>query len=133
MAVRGGILLFDLFYRPGMTDAQIAYTVDNEYMEVRSREYRLGDGDLATRGPPVRFSVSHMAPNVQVPTKYRTREPMFYNTDIDRVLRAHGSRVHRFGHTHEWADAVVDGVRYVNRPVGYEAPRGRLEDFVVTV
>ncbi|HKZ58756.1 MAG TPA: hypothetical protein VJ547_02755 [Candidatus Thermoplasmatota archaeon] len=58
---------------------------------------------------------------------------MFYNPDIDRVLRAHGSPAHLYGHTHEPVDTTVDGVRYVNAPVGYECPRGTLQDFGIVV
>jgi len=128
-----GVLLFDLFYRPLMTPAQIAYTVDNDYFDVRSRQASVDDA-LARAAPPrVRFSVSHLAPNTSLPTQYATREPMFYNPDIDRVLRAHGSPAHLYGHTHEPVDTTVDGVRYVNAPVGYECPRGTLQDFGIVV
>lgn len=126
--VSAGVLLFDLFYPPRMTAAQIHYTVDDEYMDVRARQREVA---TPPQGEPVRFSVSHMVPNVGLPTKYRNREPMFYNPSIDLVLRAFRSPVHLFGHTHEWVDAKVDGVRYVNRPVGYDAPRVRIDGFVV--
>jgi predicted phosphodiesterase len=128
-----GVLLFDLFYKPGMSDEQVRYTVDNDYFEVRDRELSVDASKLKVPEGGVRFSVSHLSPNVAIPTAYRTREPMFYNPDIDAVLRAHGSPVHLFGHTHEPADVVVSGVRYVNRPIGYSAPRGRLDDFIVKI
>ncbi len=131
--VVNGVLLFDLFYRPAMTAAQIAYTVDNDYFDVRSRQAPVEDALTGGVPPRVRFSVSHLAPNTSLPTQYATREPMFYNPDIDRVLRAHGSPVHLFGHTHEAVDTVVEGVRYVNAPIGYECPRGSLRDFVVAI
>lgn len=129
--VDGGVLLFDLFYRSGMTAKQIDYTVDNDYFDVRTREMAVEDNDLPSAPAPVLFSVSHLAPNTSLPTSYPNREPMFYNPDIDRVLRAFGSRLHFFGHTHEAVDVVLNGVRYVNQPIGYDGPRGRLDDFVV--
>lgn len=129
--VEAGALIFDLFYPPRMTDGEIACTVDDEYMDVRARQLAVSD-PVRVLGP-IRFSLSHMSPNTRIPTSYSTREPMFYNPDIDRVARAHGSRVHLFGHTHEWADSMIDGVRYVNRPVGYDAPTVDLNDFVVEI
>lgn len=129
--VEKGVLLFDLFYPHGMTATQIAYTVDDDYFDVRSRQAFVDDPLARAPCPRVRFSVSHLAPNTGLPTQYSTREPMFYNPDIDRVLRAHGSPVHMFGHTHEAVDTILEGVRYVNAPIGYECPQGILRDFVI--
>lgn len=44
---------------------------------------------------------------------------------LDRQLRAAGSRLHLFGHTHIPWDAVIDGVRYVQRPLAYPHERAR--------
>ena len=44
---------------------------------------------------------------------------------LDRQLRAAGSRLHLFGHTHIAWDAVIDGVRYVQRPLAYPHERAR--------
>jgi 3',5'-cyclic AMP phosphodiesterase CpdA len=131
--VMDGVLLFDLFYRPGMTADQIAYTVDDEYMDVRARQASVDAALDQAERPAVTFSVSHLSPNTRLPTQYKTREPMFYNEDIDRVLRAHASPVHFFGHTHERVDTMLDGVRYLNSPIGYECPRVSLSNFVAAV
>jgi hypothetical protein len=66
------------------------------------------------------FSVSHLSPSWDIPTQYLGRSRMHYNREIDRLLRAHGSPTHFFGHTHGSVDARIEGVRYVNEYVGYE-------------
>lgn len=128
-----GVLLFNLFYKPDLTWEQIGYTNDCNYFPVRKYELAVEMPEFNEVRKPVIFSVSHLGPNVRVPTKYGQYHPMFYNTDIDRVLRALKSPVHFFGHTHEWVDSTQDGVRYVNRPVGYYVPKDTLAQFVVEI
>ena len=38
---------------------------------------------------------------------------------LDAQIRGAGSTLHVFGHTHIPCDRVVDGVRYVQQPLGY--------------
>lgn len=44
---------------------------------------------------------------------------------LERQLRAVGSEIHVFGHTHIPWDASLDGVRYVQRPLAYPWERKR--------
>jgi hypothetical protein len=40
-------------------------------------------------------------------------------TQLDAMLRAHGSVVHLYGHQHRNRDRVIDGVRYISHCLGY--------------
>jgi Calcineurin-like phosphoesterase len=42
---------------------------------------------------------------------------------IDEQLRALGSSVHVFGHTHWQADTTIEGVRYIQNPIGHSRER----------
>ncbi len=44
---------------------------------------------------------------------------------LERQIRESGSRLHLYGHTHIPQDKVMDGVRYVNAPLGYPRERAR--------
>jgi len=45
---------------------------------------------------------------------------------IESQLRALGSELHLFGHSHIRWDETIDGVRYLQRPLGYpQERRGR--------
>ena len=44
---------------------------------------------------------------------------------LERQIRALGAQIHVFGHSHIARDVVLDGVRYVQQPLGY--PRERRE------
>lgn len=107
-----------MYYHVETSVEDLQDTVDSDNFDVLALRARPPVPDNPEK---VRFSVSHMSPNEDIPTRYLRRSLMFYNTDVDRVLRAFGSKHHFFGHTHEWADAIVDGVRYTNRPLGYSS------------
>lgn len=88
--------------------------LDVDALTVKS-DRELGDlSDLT----PTKLSVSHMSPRLDVPSAYKPNF-LFVNPIIDKVVRAHHSKLHLFGHTHERVDKVLDGVRYVNHPIGY--------------
>jgi predicted phosphodiesterase len=44
---------------------------------------------------------------------------------LDRQIRSAGSRLHLYGHTHIPQNMVIEGVRYVNAPLGYPRERER--------
>ncbi len=52
--------------------------------------------------------------------------PLVCGSDrLEKQLRAAGSSVHVFGHTHiPWGE-TIDGVRYVQNPLGYPYERKR--------
>ena len=130
--VKDDVLLFNLFYRSGITEEQITDTSDHLDFPIRNYMMRPDMSKIKTDSN-VRFSVSHLAPNTGIPSRHIVRSPMFYNPDIDEIARAHQSKLEIFGHTHEEVDCVIDGVRYVNKPAGYGRPRGKLEDYIITV
>lgn|SRR3990167_2129029 len=74
-------------------------------------------GPLVDR-PKVKMSISHMSPHKQILSAYKPNF-LFVNPMIDTIIRAHESKLHLFGHTHEHVDQTIDDVRYVNNPVGY--------------
>lgn len=126
-----GFLLFNLHYNPALTYQEEVETNDRRFFHVKDFTAPLPVKDL----PPFHFSVSHMVLNTRLPTTYPSRSLMFYNPDIDKVIRANRSPVHFFGHSHESLDVTLEGVRYVNNCIGYDPPRStaRLADFVVTL
>jgi predicted phosphodiesterase len=47
-------------------------------------------------------------------------------SDLERQLRALNAEIHVFGHSHIPWDEIIDGVRYLQRPLGYpQERRGR--------
>jgi hypothetical protein len=126
------VLLFSLEYEEDLTDEEIEYTVDKTYFPVHEH-CRSMPSPVIWR--PVRFSVSHLAPYWDLPTRHAERSRMYYNRDINGVLRAFQSSIHVFGHTHETLDHTVAGVRYVNRCIGYDLPKPAplLDSFIVEV
>lgn len=110
-------LLFRLYYRPQPSwqawhGNDLRYTNDHQWFDV---ERFVQHTETPIPGPVnVKWSASHMQPTAKLPNEY---EPhcMYVNPDIDAVLRAAGSPLHLFGHTHQRLDKTLDGVRYVNR------------------
>ncbi len=86
----------------------------------------------ALRTPPGRrvLSFSHFVPRPElIPPleglRFKELPRVSGTLRLDRQLRAAGSRLHLFGHTHIAWDAVIDGVRYVQRPLAYPHERAR--------
>ena len=86
----------------------------------------------ALRPPPGRrvLSFSHFVPRPElIPPleglRFKGLPRVSGTLRLDRQLRAAGSRLHLFGHTHIAWDAVIDGVRYVQRPLAYPHERAR--------
>jgi 3',5'-cyclic AMP phosphodiesterase CpdA len=126
-----GILLFGLWYPDRLREWNGPFTNDYEYFDV---EKRIRDLEPPEDPVTVRLSVSHMSPNPRIPSGFKERSPLFYHEGMDAILRSHRSALHLYGHTHEPRDIQVDGVRYVNRTVGYDDMVHRfrsLEEFVV--
>jgi predicted phosphodiesterase len=84
------------------------------------------------RPPPGRrvITFSHFPPRPEVlppVAVLRFKElPLVCGSDrLEKQLRAAGSSVHVFGHTHIPWDETIDGVRYVQNPLGYPYERKR--------
>jgi predicted phosphodiesterase len=128
-----GIMLFGLWYPSRLRDWKGPFTNDYEYFEV---DKRIREFQAPSEPRSVSLSVSHLSPNPRIPSGYEERSPLFYHEGMDDVLRAHGSPLHVYGHTHEPRDVEIGGVRYVNRTVGYDdMVHGfrSLEEFVVSL
>jgi len=82
----------------------------------------------ATRPDDVVITVSHFVPRLELlPEKRFLVDPHLPKVSgselIEAQLRALGSRLHVFGHTHLAMDFDIDGVRYVNWPLGSDRER----------
>lgn len=114
-AIIDDILLVGLWYTPqplwGAVSNSVAYTADSAYFDVRRH---IRKPALPGDAPKVRFSIGHVSPSDRLFSRYRPHM-MFVNPLVLDLVKAHGSPLHLYGHTHERIDAVVDGVRCVNR------------------
>lgn len=69
-------------------------------------------------------TMSHFMPRLdllpsRVPSDFDYLHPVLGNTRLDTRLRALGSTLHVYGHSHINRHLVVDGVTYVNNALGY--------------
>lgn len=67
---------------------------------------------------------SHFLPRIDlipffVPRAMRSLDPVLGSYGIERQLRALGSQLHVYGHSHINRRVVIDGVTYVNNAFGY--------------
>lgn len=70
------------------------------------------------------FTFSHFVPRVDLipgglPGEHRMLLPVLGSTQIDTQLRALGSQLHVYGHSHINRRRTIDGVAYVNNAFGY--------------
>jgi predicted phosphodiesterase len=75
------------------------------------------------------ITYSHFLPRIDlmprfVPGQVRTLYPVLGSAELDRQLRALGSTLHVYGHSHVNRDTTLDGVRYVNNAFGYPNETG---------
>jgi len=78
---------------------------------------------LAEPAPRV-VTFSHFLPRIDlipsfVPRAMRTLDPVLGSDRIERQLRALGSSLHVYGHSHINRRVLIDGVLYVNNAFGY--------------
>lgn len=69
------------------------------------------------------ISFSHFLPRIDVmpnyiPEIHRRLYPILGTSRLDHQIRALGSTLHIYGHSHVNRDVVIDGVRYVNSAYG---------------
>ncbi|MFC1526120.1 metallophosphoesterase [Candidatus Latescibacterota bacterium] len=86
--------------------------------------------ELGATVPQLTITISHFVPRRDLlpPTellRFRELPKVAGNPLIEGQLRAAGSHLHVFGHSHIRRDCVIDGVRYVQHSLGY--PRERRE------
>jgi hypothetical protein len=72
------------------------------------------------------ISFSHFLPRIDVmpsyiPEKHRIVYPVLGSEKLDQQLRAWGSKVHIYGHSHVNRNVTIDGVTYINNAFGYPA------------
>lgn len=90
----------------------------------------LNEQELAVLESGPLLSFSHFCPRLDLlpaPEFLRFRYlPRVAGTrHLERQIRAAGSHLHLFGHTHIPRDKTIEGVRYVNAPLGYPRERAR--------
>ncbi|MBT3346088.1 MAG: metallophosphoesterase [Gemmatimonadetes bacterium] len=90
----------------------------------------LNETALAAVGAGPSLSFSHFCPRLDIlpPVEYLRFKylPRVAGTALlEKQLRASGSALHLFGHTHIPCDKAIEGVRYVNAPLGYPRERAR--------
>lgn len=124
-AVHDGLLLFNWWMEPTMLDPPDDIFAYNDPSHYELFECRPGglmwpapDMDIGVIKGDITASVSHISPSPAVKSRWQPNW-MYVNPKVDELLRAHGSTMHFFGHTHEKVDQTIDGVRYYNDPVGY--------------
>lgn len=80
------------------------------------------------RPPPrhegMRISFSHFLPRIDVMPTYIPQEkrflyPVLGSTKLEEQIRALGSRIHVYGHSHVNRQIEIDGVTYINNAFGY--------------
>lgn len=72
------------------------------------------------------ISFSHFLPRIdlmpdRIPDKHRKIYPVLGTTVLDTQLRALGSRMHIYGHSHVNRRVTIEGVTYINNAFGYPA------------
>lgn len=72
------------------------------------------------------ITFSHFLPRIdlmpeRIPHKHRKIYPVLGTTVLDAQLRALGSRMHIYGHSHVNRRVTIDGVTYINNAFGYPA------------
>lgn len=82
------------------------------------------NSNLDTDGATRVITFSHFLPRIDlvpdyVPRKHRILDPVLGSAGIDAELRALGSSLHVYGHSHINRSVHIDGVRYVNNAFGY--------------
>jgi predicted phosphodiesterase len=70
------------------------------------------------------ITFSHFLPRLDlvpdfVPHRHRVLDPVLGSTRLERQLRALGSSIHVYGHSHINRSVRLDGVTYVNNAFGY--------------
>lgn len=74
---------------------------------------------------PVRvITCSHFLPRIDlvpsfVPPRHRALDPVLGSSQLEQQLRAHGSVLHVYGHSHINRTVSLNGVTYVNNALGY--------------
>ncbi len=116
-----GMLFFNLYYQYYQSTNGIYYTNDAEMFNVGKHileTHVLNELLDAPVTEPVKIAFSHVMPHMYIPSKFKPHF-LYVNPHVGFVSRKYGATTHLFGHTHEQADQVIDGVRYINRPIGY--------------
>jgi predicted phosphodiesterase len=54
-----------------------------------------------------------------MPAQYRYLYPVLGSNRLERRVRAIGSRIHIYGHSHLNRNVQLDGVAYINNAFGY--------------
>ncbi|MFL6623909.1 MAG: metallophosphoesterase [Sulfurifustaceae bacterium] len=78
---------------------------------------------LQVRGGNI-ISCSHFLPRIDlmphyIPPDKRILYPVLGTSRLEAQLRALGSRIHVYGHSHVNRQVTIDGVRYINNAFGY--------------
>ncbi|MEO0420997.1 MAG: metallophosphoesterase [Pseudomonadota bacterium] len=78
---------------------------------------------VAVQGAPTVVSFSHFLPRIDVmpsyiPERFRMLYPVLGSDRLDQQVRALGSSVHVYGHSHVNRDIYLDGRRYINNALG---------------
>lgn len=95
------------------------------WTEADVTDYFLSRNVLPERlGGDLTLSFSHFLPRIDVMPAYippgkRMLYPVLGSTRIEQLVRAIGSDIHVYGHSHVNRDVHLDGVRYVNNAFGY--------------
>lgn len=90
---------------------------------VAARFAEANEAALRVRGANI-ISCSHFLPRIDVMPDYippakRILYPVLGTTRLEAQIRALGSRIHVYGHSHVNRQVTIDGVRYVNNAFGY--------------
>ena len=65
------------------------------------------------------LSFSHFIPRPELYSGFRSMGKVMGCCELDHHVRHCGATLHVFGHSHLPVDACCDGVRYVQRALGY--------------
>jgi predicted phosphodiesterase len=100
----------------GQSDADISAMFDNENIAPD------------TSGFKSIISFSHFLPRIdlmpaRLPEKYHFLFPVLGTTRLEARIRALGSSLHFYGHSHLNRQVVKDGVTYINNAFGYPSER----------
>ncbi len=87
------------------------------------------NGSLCTQGVSRIISFSHFMPRIDllpsyVSSRHRMLDPVLGSTRLERQLRALGSNMHVYGHSHINRRIELDGVTYINNAFGYPREEG---------
>jgi predicted phosphodiesterase len=83
-----------------------------------------GTSSPSLQGAKQIITFSHFLPRIdlmpeRIPDKHRKIYPVLGTTVLDAQLRALGSQMHVYGHSHVNRRVTIDGVTYINNAFGY--------------